>query len=474
MSASAPEFVPQAAAQASTKTMHETAEISATPAKKAVKSRAPFGDLSNIVEVEDLLKPFKSPTGKLADMGHGHLSGNDTSGFRPRPTGLLLDDDEVHESSPSSSSQDGMHAPSTSSNSTPEKIEEAPPKAEESPIQTDEIDTTESTPEPESKELKEDSEQKSPTASNDSDSDASEEEEPVVVDLDALPSIGSAQHGTGECKRCNFFPKGRCQNGKDCTFCHYPHDKRKPSRQEKRERRAAWLEQQQTENPHQDHAAALDAAVRQALPKVAQPTGPLLGTHIMQQGCYGLFSEEDLYSDETLAYSIFPGLPPIHATKLPERLPLPCMDTSGPALPPGLMPPPTLSTQPWQPEAVSSAPTSAAFLGTVPTPLATPGTSVASTPLPTPLPTPTAKSAAASEARVTTATTAASGTQTEDYKCRKCDAKASGNGEDTEKRGQQWARDELLRLRDRLAKMGACEDSSFKIRTTPLTATTSN
>jgi len=43
-----------------------------------------------------------------------------------------------------------------------------------------------------------------------------------------------------------FVPRpGRekTKNGKDCTFCHFPHDKRKPSRQEKRERRAAWLAQ---------------------------------------------------------------------------------------------------------------------------------------------------------------------------------------------------------------------------------------
>merc|ERR1719453_1699530 len=64
--------------------------------------------------------------------------------------------------------------------------------------------------------------------------------DPEVVP-DGLPSIGSLKHSIGECKRCNFYPKGRCQNGYDCQFCHLPHEKRKPSRQEKRERRAAWL-----------------------------------------------------------------------------------------------------------------------------------------------------------------------------------------------------------------------------------------
>jgi hypothetical protein len=70
---------------------------------------------------------------------------------------------------------------------------------------------------------------------DDTDSDVSE------VYSGELPSLGSAKHSAGECKRCNFFAKGRCLNGKDCTFCHLPHEKRKPSRQEKRERREAWL-----------------------------------------------------------------------------------------------------------------------------------------------------------------------------------------------------------------------------------------
>jgi len=42
-----------------------------------------------------------------------------------------------------------------------------------------------------------------------------------------LPSIGSKEHASGECKRCAFFSKGRCKNGKDCTHCHFPHDERR-------------------------------------------------------------------------------------------------------------------------------------------------------------------------------------------------------------------------------------------------------
>jgi len=51
-----------------------------------------------------------------------------------------------------------------------------------------------------------------------------------------LPSAGSVGHSDGSCKRCAFFPKGRCQNGKDCAHCHFDHTnrqrlrKRKPAR----------------------------------------------------------------------------------------------------------------------------------------------------------------------------------------------------------------------------------------------------
>jgi hypothetical protein len=42
-----------------------------------------------------------------------------------------------------------------------------------------------------------------------------------------LPSLGSLGHFAGQCSRCCFHPKGRCQNGYDCRFCHYDHDKRR-------------------------------------------------------------------------------------------------------------------------------------------------------------------------------------------------------------------------------------------------------
>lgn len=50
-----------------------------------------------------------------------------------------------------------------------------------------------------------------------------------------IPSVGSLGHEKGECRRCNFFHKGRCQNGRSCSFCHFPHEKRKPGRRDSNE-----------------------------------------------------------------------------------------------------------------------------------------------------------------------------------------------------------------------------------------------
>ncbi|CAE8604960.1 unnamed protein product, partial [Polarella glacialis] len=54
----------------------------------------------------------------------------------------------------------------------------------------------------------------------------------VEID-DPLPSIGSAKHDEGACKRCCFFPKGRCTNGQNCEFCHFDHEKRKRKKKKK-------------------------------------------------------------------------------------------------------------------------------------------------------------------------------------------------------------------------------------------------
>lgn len=41
-------------------------------------------------------------------------------------------------------------------------------------------------------------------------------------------------HFDGTCKRCCFFPKGRCTNGNDCEFCHFEHAKRPRKKKNKK------------------------------------------------------------------------------------------------------------------------------------------------------------------------------------------------------------------------------------------------
>lgn len=50
------------------------------------------------------------------------------------------------------------------------------------------------------------------------------------------PSLGSDQHAAGTCKRCCFFPRGRCTNGYECEFCHYDHEKRKRKNKKKKKK----------------------------------------------------------------------------------------------------------------------------------------------------------------------------------------------------------------------------------------------
>lgn len=55
------------------------------------------------------------------------------------------------------------------------------------------------------------------------------------------PSVGSDRHALGACRRCCFFPRGRCMNGYDCEFCHYEHDKRKRKNKTKKRAEAAVM-----------------------------------------------------------------------------------------------------------------------------------------------------------------------------------------------------------------------------------------
>jgi len=98
------------------------------------------------------------------------------------------------------------------------------------------------------------------------------------VGEEGLPSLGSAKHASGDCRRCNFFTKGRCQNGLDCPFCHLPHERRKLSRQEKRDARAARQSGKQEDGEDEQNAQTDSDAGEECDPKGAadppQAAGP--------------------------------------------------------------------------------------------------------------------------------------------------------------------------------------------------------
>jgi hypothetical protein len=106
-------------------------------------------------------------------------------------------------------------------------------------------------------------------------SDAQDRQAVIVEDVpseDLLSTKGSALHSSGTCRPCNFFPKGRCDSGADCTFCHLSHEVRKPTRQEKRERQAAWQARQLAgEKSTEDDGSGLIAALLVEKPSQQKP-----------------------------------------------------------------------------------------------------------------------------------------------------------------------------------------------------------
>jgi len=149
---------------------------------------------------------------------------------------------------------------------------------------------------------------------------------------EGLPSLGSAQHASGECRRCNFFAKGRCRSGVDCVFCHFSHERRKLSRQEKREQQAARLargEDGGDSGSEEGDTASPKSCGPLLSPDAARaPPGLLLGPA----------------ADEQVSES---AAPPVLATGT----------VTGPAPPPGLQPPAGL-LQPRNSRAAPPAPLS--------------------------------------------------------------------------------------------------------------------
>jgi len=300
-----------------------------------------------------------------------------------------------------------------------------------------------------------------------------------------LPSIGSALHAKGECKRCNFFPKGRCQNGHNCNFCHFTHVKNKPSRKDKRERQAAWLATKEEEHRmdgstaqemnvqtsehacEQEAAQAVQPEVRGAahVAMLQQDEQSSVGNQLQHEARSQLqdvdVSSED--GQQTLVCSGLPGFPPLRAMKLPSLLPLP--QVSVPLLPPGLSLPPCTTIPVSQPdEEVSPAcqtelPQCSTVSGQDWTTVPMGASSALSRRIPVTIP------------NVSTKQMCTSGTQTSDeLVCPACAAEAQkevvGACEDSvvggakanicnAQHGRAWPRDELLRLRSYCEQISA-------------------
>eukprot|EP00746_Dinoflagellata_sp_MGD_P025020 gnl/MRDRNA2_/MRDRNA2_158778_c0_seq1.p1 gnl/MRDRNA2_/MRDRNA2_158778_c0~~gnl/MRDRNA2_/MRDRNA2_158778_c0_seq1.p1 ORF type:complete len:209 (-),score=26.98 gnl/MRDRNA2_/MRDRNA2_158778_c0_seq1:620-1246(-) len=78
-----------------------------------------------------------------------------------------------------------------------------------------------------------------------------------------LPSAGSAVHFDGQCRPCCYFQRKKCIVGKDCEYCHLPHDRKqragKKSRERARRRQQRVTESsdtQSTDELTQDHISS--------------------------------------------------------------------------------------------------------------------------------------------------------------------------------------------------------------------------
>mmetsp|Transcript_81697 Transcript_81697/g.243590 ORF Transcript_81697/g.243590 Transcript_81697/m.243590 type:complete len:440 (-) Transcript_81697:178-1497(-) len=144
-----------------------------------------------------------------------------------------------------------------------------------------------------------------------------------------LPSIGSAKHHEGACKRCCFFPKGRCLNGHDCEFCHYEHEKRKRKKKKK--------------SKQKEEGSGSEAEVSTPSAAMQQPgTGD---SFCAPAGLAGLrlrpLPPLDPAADPTFYGAFDPvmwGVPPLDANTLRSVAGLPL--TAPPTLPPQGIPPP--------------------------------------------------------------------------------------------------------------------------------------
>jgi len=87
------------------------------------------------------------------------------------------------------------------------------------------------------------------------------------------PSIGSAGHDVGHCKRCCFFPRGRCMNGYACEFCHCEHEKRK-RRNKNKGKKLMPTPPPRSAPKHPQLAPSLSARAAVFVPR-SQPSAPV-------------------------------------------------------------------------------------------------------------------------------------------------------------------------------------------------------
>jgi hypothetical protein len=431
LSASAPEFVP-VGVQASPE-MSEVAYPGGTPpsqGRKVGRSRAPLGELTNIVNAEDLLKPFKSPTKKR---GHGHLSASMLENHCGSPMKIFTD--ESGPTDPVQASDLNLNDESRYASDIGMSAILTASLAEEA--ENDKTDAEQTIADA----CKDDMVVLDGDDKNSRRLDETPEAPSSTMDLSALPSIGSALHYAGECKRCNFFAKGRCLNDKNCSFCHYPHDKNKLSRQEKREHRAARLGQE-------THGQAADAAPHEQV-RDASATLWYLNPMVVGQS-HGTYQAEDPSCSENTTTSTF-TLSPTSQIR--------------PALPPGLVPPQCMTQQVQRPgdamlstrpvdqpavqHVVASSDHSSAPLSTAPSFSASPSIVTSVGVLDTP------RNMSTSDTQTT-----------EDFMCWRCEARSNAgdaHGSETSKNdhnGKQdtcWSREELLKLRGSIAKVPVAE-----------------
>lgn len=131
-------------------------------------------------------------------------------------------------------------------------------------------------------------------AESSDDGESSDEDQgrcPVYSANAVLPSVGSAAHSEGKCKRCCFFPKGRCSNGVDCQFCHFAHEKRKAAKTKKkksrrRNKRPTTMQSITSSSTQSPHAPSVHQILGSALccvqPLQPKPANSKLIVHDLQ------------------------------------------------------------------------------------------------------------------------------------------------------------------------------------------------